>query len=62
MRQVPLQYISKSLHAKFDHISEKPLPKRWVELIHYLNEIEQQKTQMLRQTPKGNVMSADNEK
>lgn len=38
---VSLQYISKSLHAKFDHIANEPLPKRWVELIHYLNEKEQ---------------------
>ena len=38
MRQVPLQHVSKSLHAKFDHIAEEPLPKRWVELIHHLNE------------------------
>jgi hypothetical protein len=48
MRQVPLQYVSKTLHAKFDHITEEPLPERWVELIHYLNEIERQQEQMLR--------------
>ena len=40
MRQVPLQHVSKSLHAKFDYVAEEPLPKRWVELIHRLNDIE----------------------
>ena len=38
MRQVPLQYVSKSLHARFDHITKEPLPELWVELIHYLDE------------------------
>jgi hypothetical protein len=47
MRQAPLGYVSKSLHAQFDQITEEPLPKRWVELIHRLNEIEHRQTQML---------------
>ena len=47
MRQFPLEFVSKSLHAKFDQISEEPLPQRWVELIHHLNEIEHRQTQML---------------
>src|SRR5688572_18210568 len=47
MRQAPLGYVSKSLHAQFDHITEEPLPKGWVELIHRLNEIEHRQTQML---------------
>ena len=47
MRQYPLQFVSTALHAKFDHVAEEPLPKRWVELIHRLNEIEHHQTQML---------------
>jgi hypothetical protein len=47
MRKDPLQLISKTLHDRFDHISDQPLPRRWVELIHRLNEIEHRQTQML---------------
>jgi hypothetical protein len=47
MRHDPLQHVSKSLHTKFDWITDEPLPKRWVELIHHLNEIEHRQTQML---------------
>lgn len=48
MRQVPLHHVSKSLHAKFDNVVDEPLPKRWVELINYLNEIERKQERMLR--------------
>lgn len=40
MRQVPLRHVSKSLHARFDYVTTEPLPERWVELIHHLNETE----------------------
>ena len=53
MRQVPLQHVSKSLHAKFDHIAEEPLPKRWVELIHHLNEIERRQKRACRNKKEG---------
>lgn len=64
MREDPLQFVSKSLHARFDRITEEPLPKRWVELIHYLNEIEHRRTQMLvkpGQTDGGDEHGVDEE-
>lgn len=41
-QQVPLEQFGKFLRDKFDPITKKPLPKRWVELIHYLNKKERQ--------------------
>lgn len=35
-----LEQIGKVLHAQFDPITREPLPKRWVDLIKYLNEKE----------------------
>ena len=35
-----LQQLSKALHVPFEASSRGPLPQRWVELIHYLNEQE----------------------
>ena len=35
-----LQQLGKALHVRFDEITREPLPQRWVELIHYLNEQE----------------------
>jgi hypothetical protein len=29
------------LHLHYDYIANEPLPQRWVDLIHYLNEKEQ---------------------
>ncbi len=45
MRQVPvrvsfLERFSKALHAQYDAIANEPLPQRWVDLIHDLNENE----------------------
>ena len=34
------QRIGKALHAQYDDITKQPLPKRWVDLINYLNEKE----------------------
>jgi hypothetical protein len=35
-----LQGVGKGLRARLAPVTKEPLPKRWVELIHYLNEIE----------------------
>ena len=35
-----LQQLSKALHVPFEASTREPLPQRWVELIHYLNEQE----------------------
>jgi hypothetical protein len=32
--------IAKVLHERLEHEVDEPLPERWVELIHYLNEKE----------------------
>ena len=34
--------IGKMLHAHFDEMVDEPLPKRWVDLIKYLNEKERE--------------------
>jgi len=34
--------IGKMLHAHFDEVVDEPLPKRWVDLIKYLNEQERE--------------------
>jgi hypothetical protein len=43
MQQEPISFlnlVTKALRANFDHISNEPLPQRWVDLIHHLNERE----------------------
>jgi hypothetical protein len=35
-----LRHLGKLLHAKTDKIAREPLPRRWVELIHYLDDKE----------------------
>ena len=35
-----VQQLSKALHVRFHAIPQEPLPQRWVELIHHLNEQE----------------------
>ena len=40
-----LRRLGKLLHDGEDDITHEPLPKRWVELIHRLNEEEQKRTQ-----------------
>jgi len=36
--------ISKALQANYDKVAGEPLPERWVELIHHLNERERAQT------------------
>jgi len=40
--QSPFDRIGKMLHAHFDEVVDEPLPKRWVDLIKYLNEQERE--------------------
>lgn len=43
MQEAPhsfLQMISQALRANFDSVAHEPLPERWVDLIHHLNERE----------------------
>ena len=43
MQQAPtsfLNLVTKALRANFDDVTNQPLPQRWVDLIHHLNERE----------------------
>ena len=40
-----LQRLGKTLHVQLDYITHDPLPRRWVELIHYLNEQERKRSE-----------------
>ena len=35
-----LRRLAKALHDQYDDIADQPLPRRWVDLIHYLDEQE----------------------
>lgn len=37
--------VGKALHAQFNEVAEQPLPKRWVDLINRLNELERQQSE-----------------
>ena len=39
-----LQRLGKTLHVRMDDITHEPLPRRWVELILYLEEQERERT------------------
>lgn len=41
--------LAKALHVRVDDITHEPLPRRWVELIHYLDEQERKRSE--RPTP-----------
>ena len=38
-----LQRLGKVLHVRMDDITHEPLPRRWVDLIHYLDEQERKR-------------------
>ena len=40
-----MQRLGKTLHVQLDDITHDPLPRRWVELIHYLNEQERKRSE-----------------
>ena len=43
MQQTPTSFLSsitKALRANFDDVANEPLPQRWIDLIHHLNERE----------------------
>jgi hypothetical protein len=40
-----LQRLGKALHVHVDDITHEPLPRRWVQLLHYLDEEEQKQAQ-----------------
>ena len=44
----PLDRIGRALRVQYDEIVHEPVPKRWVELINYLNDKEQRRREGLR--------------
>ena len=38
-----LERLSKALHLHYDDIAKEPLPRRWVDLIEYLDEEEERR-------------------
>ena len=53
IQETILQRLGKALHVQMDDITHEPLPHRWVELIHYLNEQEKMREDVDRAEPKG---------
>jgi hypothetical protein len=47
-----LQHVSRLLKNRLGPITEAPLPKRWVELIHYLDEKERREAQSESESPR----------
>jgi hypothetical protein len=55
MQQAPtsfLNLVTKALRANFDDVANQPLPQRWVDLIHHLNECERIDAERQSDTPK----------
>jgi hypothetical protein len=44
-RETILQRLGKALHVQMDDITHEPLPRRWVELILYLEEHERTRSE-----------------
>jgi len=45
MPQIPssiVQFLRAALHARYDAILNEPLPERWVDLVHHLNDQERE--------------------
>jgi hypothetical protein len=47
-----LRRIGKVLHGQLSDITHEPLPHRWIDLIHYLDEQERRQRQLERNTKK----------
>jgi hypothetical protein len=55
MQQTPTSFLSsitKALRANFEDVANEPLPQRWVDLIHHLNEREHIDAERPPDTPK----------
>ncbi len=55
MQQAPtsfLNLVTKARRANFDDVANQPLPQRWIDLIHHLNERERIDIERLPDTPK----------
>ena len=55
MQQTPSSFLSsitKALRANFNEVANEPLPQRWIDLIHHLNERERIHAERRQDTPK----------
>jgi hypothetical protein len=43
--------LGKALHVRMDDITHEPLPERWVDLIHYLDEKERRESRQRQRQP-----------
>ena len=43
-----LERLGNALHRRYDNIANEPLPERWVDLIHHLDEQERQQSEAPR--------------
>ena len=54
-----VERLKSALHAQYDAILSEPLPERWVDLIHRLNEQERMQCEPAKQTaPTGRSRSS----
>jgi hypothetical protein len=44
LQETILERLGKTLHVRMDEITHEPLPRRWVDLIHHLNEEERKRS------------------
>ena len=55
MQQTPTSFlgsIAKALRANFESVANEPLPQRWIDLIHHLNERERIDAECHQDTPR----------
>ena len=60
VQETVLQRIGKTLHLYIDDTTREPLPRRWVDLIHDLNE-EEQKHSLRKPEAEEHVVGAQKE-
>ena len=51
-KQRPFGHIGKALRTQFDEIVDEPLPKRWIDLINYLNERDSEQREAVQRKAK----------
>ena len=48
----PFGHIGKALRTQLDEIVDEPLPKRWIDLINYLNESDSKRREVVQRKAK----------
>ena len=44
VHEMIVRRLGRALHVHIDEITHEPLPRRWVDLIHYLDELERRQS------------------